>query len=29
VPVSVPQPVYQQNFESWVDFFLHRQNANN
>ena len=22
------QPVYQQNFQSWVDFFLHRQ-ANN
>jgi cell division protein FtsB len=20
------QPAYQQNFESWVDFFLHRQN---
>lgn len=22
------QPVYQHNFESWVDFFLHRQNGN-
>lgn len=22
------QPVYQQNFESWMDFFLHRQNDN-
>jgi cell division protein FtsB len=23
------QPAYQRNFESWVDFFLHRQNAQN
>ena len=23
------QPVYQRNFESWVDFFLHRQNSQN
>ncbi len=22
------QPAYQRNFESWVDFFLHRQNSN-
>ena len=22
-------PVYQRNFESWVDFFLHRQNSQN
>jgi cell division protein FtsB len=22
------QPTYQRNFESWVDFFLHRQNNN-
>jgi cell division protein FtsB len=22
------QPVYQTNFESWVNFFLHRQNSN-
>jgi cell division protein FtsB len=22
------QPSYQRNFESWVDFFLHRQNEN-
>ena len=28
-PVTVPQPAYQQNFESWVNFFLHRQNSNN
>jgi cell division protein FtsB len=21
------QPAYQRNFESWVDFFMHRQNA--
>ena len=27
--VAAPQPAYQQNFESWVNFFLHRQNANN
>lgn len=23
------QPAYQRNFESWVDFFLHRQNNQN
>jgi len=23
------QPTYQRNFESWVDFFLHRQNTQN
>lgn len=23
------QPAYQRNFESWVDFFLHRQNTQN
>ena len=23
------QPAYQTNFESWVNFFLHRQNSNN
>jgi cell division protein FtsB len=23
------QPAYQRNFQSWVDFFLHRQNAQN
>jgi cell division protein FtsB len=23
------QPAYQRNFQSWVDFFLHRQNAGN
>lgn len=22
------QPIYQHNFESWVDFFLHRQTSN-
>ncbi len=22
------QPIYQQNFQSWVDFFLHRQSNN-
>jgi cell division protein FtsB len=29
-PVSAAkatQPAYQRNFQSWVDFFLHRQNA--
>ncbi|HTB48898.1 MAG TPA: septum formation initiator family protein [Verrucomicrobiae bacterium] len=25
---SVHQPTYQRNFESWVDFFLHRQTNN-
>jgi cell division protein FtsL len=25
---SDQQPAYQHNFESWVDFFLHRQNNN-
>jgi cell division protein FtsB len=24
----VPQAAYQKNFQSWVDFFLHRQNTN-
>ena len=23
------QPAYQRNFQSWVDFFLHRQNSDN
>jgi hypothetical protein len=23
------QPAYQRNFQSWVDFFLHRQNVTN
>jgi cell division protein FtsB len=23
------QPAYQRNFQSWVDFFLHRQNSRN
>lgn len=23
------QPAYQRNFQSWVDFFLHRQNSSN
>ena len=23
------QPTYQRNFQSWVDFFLHRQNSSN
>ena len=26
--VKAAQPAYQRNFESWVDFFLHRQGAN-
>ena len=25
VEVPAPQPSYQKNFQSWVDFFLHRQ----
>lgn len=25
---SDQQPTYQKNFQSWVDFFLHRQNGN-
>lgn len=27
--VAATPPAYQNNFQSWVDFFLHRQNANN
>jgi len=26
VPTNNQQPAYQKNFESWVDFFLHRSN---
>jgi cell division protein FtsB len=26
---TVKQPAYQRNFESWVNFFLHRQNTSN
>ena len=26
---KAPQPAYQQHFQSWVDFFLHRQNTKN
>ena len=29
-PATEPhQPAYQRNFQAWVDFFLHRQNASN
>jgi cell division protein FtsB len=28
VVILEQQPAYQKNFESWVDFFLHRQNEN-
>ena len=27
--VTVKLPAYQRNFQSWVDFFLHRQNSSN
>jgi cell division protein FtsB len=27
--VQAKQPAYQRNIQSWVDFFLHRQNAGN
>ncbi|HXE10283.1 MAG TPA: septum formation initiator family protein [Verrucomicrobiae bacterium] len=26
---KVKQPAYQRNFQSWVDFFLHRQDSSN
>jgi len=26
IPVEAQQPAYQQNFQSWVNFFLHRSN---
>ncbi|HSW85318.1 MAG TPA: septum formation initiator family protein [Candidatus Saccharimonadales bacterium] len=29
VTASAKQPAYQQNLESWVDFFLHRQSSQN
>ena len=29
VQAKAKLPAYQQNFESWVDFFLHRQNLSN
>jgi cell division protein FtsB len=28
VKAADKQPTYQRNFQSWVDFFLHRQNTN-
>jgi cell division protein FtsB len=29
VTAKAKQPAYQRNFESWIDFFLHRQNGSN
>ena len=29
VEAKAKQPAYQRNFESWKDFFLHRQNSSN
>ena len=29
VKAADKQPIYQRNFQSWVDFFLHRQNSGN
>lgn len=28
IPVTKQQPAYQSNFESWVNFFMHRQGGN-
>jgi predicted PurR-regulated permease PerM len=29
ISAKAKQPTYQSNFESWVNFFLHRPNSNN